>query len=496
MPVLRENSKVSSSISRFLVLAFARVANYAILLVSPIVFVRILDQHAYGQYREFVVYAIALATVLGFSVKTSILYFIPKDPDNERKYVTQTALFIFASSALGLGITYATRHIVFAKASFDFAEPLLLYVFFFLNLDFVESYWLAKKRSDYVLYYSTAKSAIKITVAMAVGYMTRSVEAIVTALVIFEACKFLALLCWFSSRRLFTVTLDMALIREHLRLVLPFGAGTVVYGLNQQLGKLFTSMTLGPSALAVYTIGAYQIPITGLVRSAAGDVLFPEMVQRGQGSPMAGLSLWNRANVLYCFVVFPFFTVLFFYADTFVTTLFTDQYVAAVPIFRVFLLIMLRQCFEMSTPLRAMNENRYFMIGNLVAILVNAGFIFATFDDLGLLAAPIALLVSEVALAVYLGSRILKVYSIRVRQMLFWNKLMAIALAVLLNVPILLIGELVPIGDAVRAIVFSSLFLAGYFVFVRHCRLDEIELLVSRVMRKAGLPRWLKSASS
>jgi hypothetical protein len=51
MPVLRENSKVSSSISRFLVLAFARLTNYAILLVSPIVFVRILDQHAYGQYR-------------------------------------------------------------------------------------------------------------------------------------------------------------------------------------------------------------------------------------------------------------------------------------------------------------------------------------------------------------------------------------------------------------------------------------------------------------
>jgi O-antigen/teichoic acid export membrane protein len=115
--------------------------------------------------------------------------------------------------------------------------------------------------------------------------------------------------------------------------VLPFAAGTVVHGLNQQLGKLVTSMTLGPSALAVYTIGAYQIPIMGVVRSATGDILFPDMVQRGQVSPMAGLSLWNRANVLYRFVVFLFFTLLFFYADTFVTTLFTDQYVAAVPIF-------------------------------------------------------------------------------------------------------------------------------------------------------------------
>ena len=118
--------------------------------------------------------------MLGFSIKTSILYFIPKDPDNERKYVTQTALFIFASSALGLGIIYATGHIVFAKANFDFAEPLLLYVFFFLNLDFVESYWLAKKRSDYVLYYSTAKSAIKITVSMAVGYMQMAASSLGT----------------------------------------------------------------------------------------------------------------------------------------------------------------------------------------------------------------------------------------------------------------------------------------------------------------------------
>lgn len=99
-------------------------------------------------------------------------------------------------------------------------------------------------------------------------------------------------------------------------------------------------------------------------------------------------------------------------------------------------------------------------------------------------------------LAIYLASRILKVYSIRVRQILFWNKLLAIVLAVLLNVPILMIGELVPIADAVRAIVFSSLFLAGYFVFVRYCRIHEIELVLSRVTRKAGLPRWLKRASS
>jgi O-antigen/teichoic acid export membrane protein len=477
-----------------MVLAFARISNYGILLVSPILFVRILDQHAYGQYREFVVYALALATILGFSVKTSILYFIPRDPDNERKYLTQTALFIFATSTLGLGVVYAARHVVLAKASFDFALPLSLYVFFFLNLDFVESYWLAKKRSNYVLYYSTAKSAIKITLSMAVAYSTRSVEAIIATLVAFEVCKFLILLAWFLIRRLFTMSLDADLIREHLRLVLPFGAGTVLYNLNQQLGKLFTSMALGPGALAIYTIGAYQIPIMGVVRSAAADILFPDMVQRGKADPMAGLTLWNRANVLYCFVVFPVFTLLFFYADVFVTTLFTDQYIAAVPIFRVCLLMMLRQCFETSTPLRAMNENRYFLIGNSIAIAVNSTFIYAAFDSLGLMAAPLGLLASELFLVLFMATRVLKVYSIRLREMLLWRKLMTLALAIAWNLPILLIGEWVPMGDTIRAMVFSSLFITGFLVVVRLYRIDEVDLVIARTLRRVRVRGWLKNA--
>ncbi len=487
---------MSSSLSRFLVLAFARLTNYAILLVSPIVFVRILDQYTYGQYREFVVYALTLATVLGFSIKSSILYFIPRDPGNERKYVSQTALFIFVSSLLGLLATYAARDSLFAKASFDFVEALLLYVFFFLNLDFVESYWLAKKRSDYVLYYSTGRIALKLTATMAVAYTTRSVEAIVATLVIFEACKFLVLLCWFLARRLITLTLDVDLIRDHLRLVLPFGAGTVLYGLNQQLGKLFTSMALGPSALAVYTIGAYQIPIMTVVRSAAGDVLFPDMVQRGKGNPMAGLKLWNRANVLYCFAVFPFFTLFFFYADTFIEVLFTEQYLAAVPIFRVFLLMMLRQCFEMSTPIRAMNQNKYFMIGNVLALSVNSLFIAATFDRLGLLAAPIGLLVSELLVVFYIASRILKVYAIRLPELLYWRKLSVLVLAILLNIPILMIGEWVPMVELVRAPVFSMLFLGGYVLLVRYYRIEEVELVVSRIKSNAWISGWLKPRSS
>ncbi len=123
----------------------ARVGNYAVLLLSPILLVRLLDVHAYGQYREFVLYAMIAILILGFSIRTNLFYFIPKDPKNERAYLTQSVLFLFVSSLVGLSLIFVGRHLIVQNTSFYFITQLLTYVFFFLNLDAMESYWLAQE---------------------------------------------------------------------------------------------------------------------------------------------------------------------------------------------------------------------------------------------------------------------------------------------------------------------------------------------------------------
>lgn len=473
-----------SSLSRFIVLAFARLLNYGFLLLSPIVFVRILDVHSYGQYREFAVYALVLATILGFSIKGSLLYFIPKEPENEHTYVTQAALFVFLTSTIGLWLIYLLRDVALARTSFDFLGPLIAYVFFFVNMDFVESYWLAKKRSDYVLYYITVKTAIKLTASITAAYLTRDVVMIVLAMTAVEGLRFLIIVAWSLYRRLLVWKFDTKLLMAHLSVVLPFGAANVLNSLNQQLGKLFVSIALGPSALAIYTIGAYQVPIIGIVRTAAVDVLFPEMVQRGRRDPLAGLKLWQKANVLYLFAVFPCFILLFYYAETFITTLFTVQYQDAVSTFRILMLLMLRQCFEFSTPIRAMNANKVFIWGNSLGIVVSVLVLFSLYPVAAVYAAPIALIMSELCVMTYMATRVLRIYDLSIQNLMLWRRLTLVSLAALSGVIILVLGELTTLGPIGKAAVFSVFYLCFYLCFVRIAKIPEVELVVARFSEK------------
>jgi O-antigen/teichoic acid export membrane protein len=63
---------MASLISRSLVLATARLLSQAVLMLSPILIVRLLDVSQYGRYRQFTVTAIFLATLASFSIASNI----------------------------------------------------------------------------------------------------------------------------------------------------------------------------------------------------------------------------------------------------------------------------------------------------------------------------------------------------------------------------------------------------------------------------------------
>ena len=202
--------------------------------------------------------------------------------------------------------------------------------------------------------------------------------------------------------------------------------------------------------------------------------------------PLAGLRLWQRANVLYCFIVFPVFILLFYYADIFIRVLFTEQYVAAVTLFQILLLFMVRQCFGMSPPLRAMNQNKYFVRGNSIAFVLNVCLIYVLFNAIGIEGPAAALVLSDIVLVIYLGNRILKVYAISLRHLFMWRKIGTLLMGTLLGVPVLLGGELIPGNNVVVALACSLCYGFIYYGFIRRSKLEEVELVMSRLSRKLG----------
>ncbi len=464
---------------RTVILILCRVANYGFMILSPIFLVRIFDLHAYGQYREFMLYAILLSGLIEFTVNKNLIYFIPKYPESERQSVTHTALLILITTTFGLTVLYMFRSLILAHASYDFIAPLILFIFFSLNFDFFENYLLGKKRTDYVLYYSSGRIAVRTAAVIVAAYMSRSVMVVIWTLIALEFCK--CLFVFAMLRKEFTRRVDKRLLTEQLTFILPLGSAVALGLVSSQLANLVISWKMGVERLALYHTSSQQIPIINIVQASATDVLFPEMAQIGDAER---LRLWQRANVLFCFIAFPVYVVFFYYARVYIETLFTKQYLAAVPLFRIYITIILLQCFDVGSPLRAINRNKYFIFGNLISLLLNIGLILLLFRRMGFITPALSYVVSTLIGNVYCGAQILRFYRVRLTNLFFWNKIGTVILCIVLALPVLVVSNWVRINPIVKAVSFSSAYLVAYYLIARRFKIDEVELLAEKMVSR------------
>jgi O-antigen/teichoic acid export membrane protein len=465
-----------------LVLTFARLTNYAVMLVTPLVLVRMLDVSTYGQYREFLLYATVLVAILALAIRDNLMYVVPRQPESAEAAVSQTIGMLLVTSTLGMLVFFVGRDWFMAKASFDFAVPLMLYVFFFINFDVVENYWLARQQARHVLIYSTLRILARVIVVVGATYYFGDLKSILYCTVVLEILKSLVCIYLLWRLRLLTMRIDRTLLVEQLRFIAPLSGAGLLFFLNEKAGQLYVSTVLGASALAVYTVGTYQLPIVAIIRSAVSDTLFPEMVRHAANDSTEGLDLWRLANVYYCYLVFPVFMLLFVFADLFIVTLFTEAYREATGVFQIALLVMIRQCFEMGTPLRAANANRHVLWGNVIAVVVHLPLLFVLSKAIGILGAAVAWLVADLMIACYLASRIMERYNIPLSGLALWPQVLKLAAAAALALPPLLLASYFTNGSLLAAFAASLVFGGLYIGLVKLIGVTEIDALLQSLL--------------
>ena len=478
---------MSSLTKRAVILIACRVMNYGVLILSPIFLVRIFDMQSFGQYREFMLYSLLFSTLTLFSIPSNLLYFIPKYRNKESQSITNTALLAFIASILGAGIIYAFRGFLLQNTSYDFILPLIAYVLLAINLDIFEPFWLGRKRTDYVLYFSATRILVRTSAVILTAYATRNVTFVIYSLLASEALRLI--IVFFLFRRHFILPLDKNLMKEQLRFSAPLGLAYSLSTLNAQLANLTISTKMGAERLALYSVGSHQIPIINIVRSSVMDVLFPEMAQASNDAER--LHLWQRANVAVCFLVFPIYVLFVFFAGTIIELLFTNQYLSATTLFRIYGSLMLIQSFEMGTPLRAINKNRYFILGSILMLFTNLGIILLLFSSIGFITPGIANILSETIALIYLAAVILRLYGVNFSALLMWRKIGVMALSCILAAPCLGIKWLLSAGALIELLLISIMYLATYLFIVRMFRVDEVQFLWNKISRRFAKAKML-----
>ena len=474
---------MSSLVRQTSILIICRLLNYVVLFLTPVILVRMMSVQNFGQYKEFMLYAGGIINFAGFSVNKSLLYFISKYNDN-KKFVSNTIAINIVITLFVITTILIFKELIKEKLSYDFVFPLIAYLTLLLNLDYCESYWIAIKKTNYVLYYTTFRILMRSIAIVWASIFFDKVVFIVYSLLCIECIRFVFVFIYSIKKRIFVFDRNLHGLKEQLKYVFPMGFSNFMFYFNKELSKFFILYSLGVEHLALYSIGSYQIPIVGIVRGSIGDVIFSEVCGRCKKNKESALELWKKTNVLYYAIIFPVFIVFFYFAKDFIVVCFTEKYLESVIIFKIYMFLVLKECFETGIPIRTLNKNKFYVYGNLIALFLNI-FLMIILSQFFVFAGPaISYVISDTVVYVYFGVKILSLYNINFKELFYWKKIYLISISGLLVLPILFLDKFLTISIFTKTIILSTLFMVIYFNIIIRLNINEINFVYNIIRKK------------
>jgi O-antigen/teichoic acid export membrane protein len=464
------------------VLSVSRIANYGLMIVSPIILVRFLTVADFGRYREFLLYASLLQTAAGFAIGESLLYFIPLHPASLWRVVRQTMILTAVVSSCVVGAFVVVDLLVPGGLVGPYLVPVALYVSLFVNVDCWENLWLATRRPVPVFAYTAARLLARLLVVVCVAVVTNDVTAIIWSLVVLEALRFAgSLIAWNRADRSHFEPPIEGMSRQQLRFCLPFGLATVLSMVSRNLGSVVIAKYLGVAALAQLTIGTYGEPIILALRNSISAVVLPELVRRGERSQDDALRLWHRTVVINCLLLFPTAAIVAWYAEPLIVKAFGASYRPAIPVLQWYALIIVRACFDFSPLLRAINKTRPFMTVGVVAALANGLTLLVLLPVAGIVGAAVGLAVSAFVEALYLGFSVSRLYGCGVRRLLPWTPVAKVAMCAAGGAVIAFGITFESRATLLGAVCGSLLYGAVFVVLLKATRVEEASDLLRRL---------------
>jgi O-antigen/teichoic acid export membrane protein len=469
--------------NRTAILTLSRLANYGLMLISPVLLVRLLTVEEFGRYREFLLYASILQALAIFSINDSVLYCLPANPLSPWRIARQTVALTFVTSVL----------VVLALAVVDLASggavvgaylvPLAFYTLLSVNFDFWEFFWLARGRPGAVFVYSASRLLARIAVAVGVAALTHDVRAVIWGLVVLEGLRLIvatgAFLRLDQSRREPPLAEPW---RDQVRFALPSGLASLLAMVTRNVSNVAVAKLLGPVALAQYAIGRFGEPVVVAVRNSLSCVVLPEMVRRDRQDGGKPLALWQRATVINALFLFPVAVFVARYAEPLIVTVFGPQYAQAALIMQIYMLVVIRECFDFAPALRAINKTRPLVESNVAALLTCGIALLALIPLWGVGGAMAAFALGSFVDVSWLGWRTHRLYATRRGELMPWMGVGKVAVAALLA------GGVLVSVDWVGLLGFAGILLAGCAYLVAFAVL----VLVMRVAEAGALLVWAK----
>jgi O-antigen/teichoic acid export membrane protein len=479
MPGLRNSDPTMNAIFKpALILMVGRTFGFVVAFCLPVVLVRVFDPAGFGTYKQlFLIYG-TLFGIAQLGMAESLYYFLPNASQNGGRYVLNAALALAIAGCLCVGVLAGARTTISSWMGNSHLAPLLPFLGVFLLLTLpaatLEITMIARQRYPWASWSYVLSDLARATFCLIPVLVLPTLEVLLLGVIAFALLRLGA--AWWYLQDEFDGTLrpDLGVLKQQLRYALPFEMAVLVEIVQANFHQYAVSYRFDAATFAIYAVGCLQIPVLDLVSTSTCTVMMvqmAELIHAGRGH--AVVALWHDTTRKLALIFFPLVGLLLVNARELIVLLYTENYLASVPIFMVSCLFILLAVFQIDGVLRVYAQTRFLFVLNVTRLLVIVAFMQWFLSTLHLLG---AVLITVLAAAIGRGlglARMKRLMEVGLTDLLPWSSLAAIGgVAAIAGVPALIVKSSAGLPTlpllVTTSLVYTASFLAlaiGFRVF-------------------------------
>jgi O-antigen/teichoic acid export membrane protein len=451
----------------------ARLLGATLGVAVPMVLARALTPDDFGTYKLAWLLALNAQHVLPLGVTMSLYYFVPREPERRGAWLGQALAFTTLAGALAAVLLLAAEPLLLPRLggpSLARALPWIAALAALLlagsSLD-VGLNSLGKVRAGAVVRVATDLGR---GLAMIAGALwTRSVLGVLAGAAVATAAR--AVVGVVLLGREAPLSASAPALRRQLAYALPFGAAALLFVPQQSFHQWAVAAEVTPALFAIYAVGCFQLPIVDILYTPVSEVLqlgIAEEERRGRTG--GGLALFREAVARLAFVFVPVMGFIVAAAPALVELLFTDRYLAAVPILRVSVLSVALAALPLDGVFRARAARGFMLATSAAKLALTVPAVLAGLAAWGMTGAIAGYVASEAAVRAVQLARASRLLGGGVADALPWRALARFALGTAAAMPLAwLAAARVPAGPLLRVAAAGAAFAAVHLAVLAAC---------------------------
>jgi O-antigen/teichoic acid export membrane protein len=153
---------------------------------------------------------------------------------------------------------------------------------------------------------------------------------------------------------------------------IPLAGASALGTIYIQLDKLIVSSMCTPEQFAVYSNGAIEIPLIGILTGSIAAVIQPDLRRMVVAREFAGaLALFRQSATKSAVFIIPAMVFLMVSAEPFILTLFSSRYSDSILPFRLYLLILPVRIVQFGSLMMALGMNRIILYRSFAGLCAN-----------------------------------------------------------------------------------------------------------------------------